>query len=158
MKPAAGILGVITHPAQGAWKTMQKSWAREQEQYNRKTRMFEGVTAVQGGSKLDHDEIIERFRNAKPATKDRKKKYKDMAEKEMYTDAKPRLPDRTYTSSISSRASTSSPSTPRSEPAAQISIASQDEDDAAFERDLEMAKQLSLAEQRGYERGLAGAK
>jgi hypothetical protein len=34
----------------------------------------------------------------------------------------------------------------------------EDEEDAAFERELEMAKQLSLAEQRGYERAMAQMK
>lgn len=190
MKPAAGILGAIAHPAEGAWKSMQKSWAREQEQFQRTTRISDGVGAVKGGTKLDQNEILTRFKNAQPTTKDRKKKYKDMAEKEMDTDDKPRLPERTYTGSTYT-GSTSSPTpdvkpplpprTPRtyndstappsytdskasmspsfsgSDTTAQTSAASQD-DDAAFERDLELAKQLSLAEQRGYERGLAGAR
>lgn len=159
MRPAAGMVGALAHPAQGAWKSLQKSWAQEQEQYQRQTRIADGVGAVQGGSRLDRDGIVEKFRQAKATTNDRQKAYKDIAEKEMYGNDQQHSTStlRTYASSTSSRASISSATSVRSEIAAQASTASQDED-ASFERDLEFAKQLSLAEQRGYERGLARAK
>jgi sterol 3beta-glucosyltransferase len=150
MKPAAGVVGLVAHPAQGAWKSMQKLWAQEQEQYQRKIRVSDGVRDVNSSTRLDREAILEKFKAAKLTTKDRQTSYKNMAEKEMYGD---QSQDQTETDMDASHASTSTASMGT---IAQTPLPKQGED-AAFQRDLELATQISLAEQRGYERGLAGA-
>jgi len=158
MRPAAGALGLVVHPTQGAWKSMQKMWAKEQEQHQRETRLSDGVGEVQSSTKLDRDAILKKFETAKVTTKVRQEKYKDIAEKEMYgskdQDGKT---DRDTIGTETSQASTSSaPSdtTALTSPPAQ----SMEDEDALFERDILLAKELSIAEQRGYERGLAASR
>jgi len=156
MRPAAGAVGLVAHPAEGAWKSMQKLWAKEQEQYHRKTRVSDGVSDVKGSTRIDRETILEKFQAAKSTTKDRQMKYKDVAEKEMYGDQNR---DQTKTDVDASHActSTSSMETTTPTPLTSLSEQSTEGEDAAFERDLNLAKQISLAEQRGYERGLASA-
>lgn len=152
VRPAAGVVGVVAHPVQGAWKSMQKLWAKEQEQYQRKTRVFDGVKDVNSSTRLDQEAILENFKAAKLTTQDRQASYKNMAEIEMYGD---QSQDRTETGMDASHASTSATSmgtAPTPLPKQPI-----DDEEAAFQRDLDLATQISLAEQRGYERGLAGA-
>jgi len=153
MRPAAGALGLVVHPTRGAWKSMQKSWAKEQEQYQRKTRLSDGLGDVQGSTKLERDAILEKFKTAKMTTKVRQKEYKDIAEKEMYGNHQDVNADTDTTDGETSQASTSALSdmTIPTSPSEQ----SFKDEDAAFERDLQLAKQLSIAEQSGYERGLA---
>jgi sterol 3beta-glucosyltransferase len=132
---------------------MQKSWAKEQEQYQRKTRLSDGLGDVQGSTKLERDAILEKFKTAKMTTKVRQKEYKDIAEKEMYGNHQDVNADTDTTDGETSQASTSALSdmTIPTSPSEQ----SFKDEDAAFERDLQLAKQLSIAEQSGYERGLA---
>jgi phage/plasmid primase-like uncharacterized protein len=139
-------------------------------QEQRMTRVLDGVQAVKSGSQVDASEIVQRFKEAKSTTPDRRKTYVDRAEKVLREDSVSTEGEQ------SAQASSSSPSTT----VAPESRAS-DEDDAyerdlaeatkqsltsgtprgrkpsegEYERELEMAKQISLAEQRGYERGLA---
>ena len=133
---------------------MQKMWAMEQEQYQRKTRLSDGLGDFRGSTGLERDAILERFRTAKITTNARQKKYKDIAEKEMYGNHQDVKADRDITDVETSQASTSSapPDTTTQTSPPEQSI---ENEDAAFERDLELAKQLSIAEQSGYERGLA---
>lgn len=153
MRPAAGAVGLVAHPAQGAWKSMQKLWAKEQEQYQRKTRISDGAKDVNASTRLDREAILEMFKAAKLTTKDRQMNYKNMAEKEMYGDQSRNQTEtdmdvpHASTSAASMRAATQTP----------LTLQSINGEDAAFQRDLELATQISLAEQRGYERGLAGA-
>jgi sterol 3beta-glucosyltransferase len=149
MRPAAGALGLVVHPTQGAWKSVQKMWAKEQGQYQRKMRLSDGLGDVQGSTSLEREAILEKFKTAKMTTKVRQKKYKDAAEKEMYGDQ-----------GVKTDRDTIDAATPQaSAPLTQTSPSEQliEDEDAAFERDLQLAKQLSIAEQRGYERGLARA-
>jgi sterol 3beta-glucosyltransferase len=156
MRPAAGALGLVVHPTQGAWKSMQKMWAKEQEQYQHRTRLSDGVAEVQRSTTLDQEAIMEKFKTVKLTTDVRQKKYKDVGEKEMYRDrgqdSTETDRDRTYTKT--SRMSTLSEP---SDTGVQNALPDQtmEDEDPAFERDLELAKQLSIAEQRENERGSA---
>lgn len=144
MRPAAGALGLVVHPTHGAWKSMQKMWAKEQEQYQRKTRLSDGISDVQSNTKLDQDTILKKWTAAKLTTDVRKKKYRDIAEKEMYG-CQDIETGRDTADSEALQASTSSVS---SDMATQTSILEQsiEDEDTAFQRDLELAKQLSIAE------------
>ncbi|KII89415.1 glycosyltransferase family 1 protein [Plicaturopsis crispa FD-325 SS-3] len=162
MRPAAGIVGVVASPLAGAWKATQKTWARAQEQTQRTTRISDGIAAVKGSSQAERNAVLSGFKKAKETTRQRQKACRDKAQEVMYGDeaSKSKAPAPTVASSSSS-STKYSPShssiakSPPSEPSK--SPPEEGEDDAAFERDLEMAKQLSLAEQRGYERGRAHA-
>ncbi|KAF9464545.1 glycosyltransferase family 1 protein [Collybia nuda] len=175
MRPAAGIVGVLVHPFQGAWKSMQSPIGRRQEQQERITRISDGIEAVRNSTESQKSEIIKKFNYAKPSTKERQRKYKDLAEKVMLEDAENDRKDSDRSrDGVSSASSSKSPPTsppkgpplsppPRRLPPPYQKAGSQktrrseaeDDEDAEFERELELAKQLSLAEQQGYERGLA---
>lgn len=169
MRPAAGIVGVLVHPFQGAWKGMQSPIGRRQEQQERITRISDGIEAVRNSTESQRSGIIKKFNSAKPGTKERQRKYKDLAEKVMLEGAETdrKDSDRSKDGGASPSSSKSSPTSPSKSPppplpppfprsGSQKSGRGEPDEDAEFERDLELAKQLSLAEQRGYERGLAG--
>lgn len=151
MRPAAGIVGLVAHPIQGAWKSMQKTWAKEQESQQRTTRVSYGVDTVKSSTKGDRDKILENFKQAKTSTKEREKQYRNAAEKVFAEneDIKSDSPPPTASSAPYADSTISSPTIPP-----RPHSTSQGEE-AAFEKDLELATQLSLAEQRGYEPGLS---
>lgn len=168
MKPAAGILGAIVHPAQGAWKSAQKQTvARKQEQHQRSTRIEDGKLAVERSTHEERSIILKRFEASKAEAPARKKAWKERAETALKEDApqSETADSASGPSNPTSDKSSVSATSPRSEVSTTIDTRSNTlpptpappaaDDDAAFERDLEMAKQLSLAEQRGYERGMA---
>jgi hypothetical protein len=130
--------------------------AQKQEQQQRGVRISDGVEAVRESTQAQRTDIVQKFRQMKEGTKERQKKYKDMAEKEMYHQDEGAA--ESGESATFSGPSASAPPTPQqstSAPTPAVPHQTEEEEDAAFERDLEMAKQLSLAEQKGYERGLA---
>jgi len=121
MKPAAGILGLVVHPTQGAWKSMQKTWAKEQEQHQRNVRLSDGAFEVKCSNALDRNAILEKFETAKMTTNVRQKTYKGLAEKEMYG---------SHVVNMTALGEQTTDS---------------EYEDAIFERDLHLAKQLSIA-------------
>jgi sterol 3beta-glucosyltransferase len=135
MRPAAGAIGLVAHPLQGAWRSLQKNWATELKQSGRSTRIRDGEEDVKNSSKEQRHRILETFEAVKKTVEERKKKYKEEAEKVMYG-----MTDR------EAEAVSSGSSRP------EMSLESSNMDDGdSFERDLEMAKRLSL---RDYERDL----
>ncbi|KAJ7272823.1 UDP-Glycosyltransferase/glycogen phosphorylase [Mycena rebaudengoi] len=156
IRPAGGIVGFVAHPLRGLWKSVQSPMAQKQEQQQRGVRISDGVEAVRESTQAQRTDIVQKFRQMKEGTKERQKKYKDMAEKEMYHQDEGAA--ESGESATISGPSASAPPTPQqstSAPTPAVPHQTEEEEDAAFERNLEMAKQLSLAEQRGYERGLA---
>ncbi|KAJ6546815.1 glycosyltransferase family 1 protein [Mycena capillaripes] len=151
IRPAGGIVGLIAHPVHGLWKSVQSPMAQKQEQQQREVRISDGVEAVRKSTPTQRSEMVQKFKQLKAGTKERQQKYKEIAEAEMYEEQGSReegtsAPTSPQTPSDSTQQPTSTPPTRQQ---------TEDEEDAAFERDLEMAKQLSLAEQKGYERALA---
>ena len=120
MRPAAGAIGLVVHPFQGAWKGIESSFRRKQEWEQRMwaTRIADGIGAVKASNPLDKEYILKRFREMKPSTGERKKRYREMAES-LYVE----------------RSEENEPSP-----------ASTEYDDEIFERDLNLAKRLSLAD------------
>ncbi|KAJ6606176.1 UDP-Glycosyltransferase/glycogen phosphorylase [Mycena vulgaris] len=152
IRPAGGIVGLIAHPVHGLWKSVQSPMAQKQEQRQREVRISDGVEAVRKSTQTQRSEIVQIFKQLKAGTKERQKKYKDIAEAEMYEEP---------SSSREGESGSTSPQSPSASSAQQYASTptreqtAEDEEDATFIRELEMAKQLSLAEQRGYERALA---
>jgi len=116
---------------------MQKMWAKEQEQYQRKTRLSDGLGEVQGSTKLDREVILEKWATAKMTTEVRKKKYTDIAKTELYGNQDQDMETESNTTSAETLdASVPSNITPQIQ-----------SEDTAFERDLQLAKLLSIVEQ-----------
>ncbi|KAG6852494.1 hypothetical protein C0991_011514 [Blastosporella zonata] len=179
-RPAAGIIGAVVHPFYGAWKSLQTSTGKGQVHQVRETRVSDGREAVRNSTASQRAEIYSKFKEAQRSTDQRQKKYKEIVEKAMREseEISGRVQDQSGSGNTSASSSEvrlpeetgKKPSTTRrlppplpKRPSATQSIApsvssgssTSVDDDAEFERDLELAKQLSLAEQRGYERGLA---
>ncbi|KAF5386949.1 hypothetical protein D9615_002027 [Tricholomella constricta] len=160
VRPAAGIVGVVAHPFHGAWKSLQTATGQRQEHQIRYTRISDGREAVKASTAAQCAEIVRKFKDAQRSTEARQKKYREIVEKVMREDAEADRKAGTATEGYSDQKQKRSPpplprrtTSPKHDgPSTSVSEA---DDDAAFERDMELAKQLSLAEQRGYERGLA---
>ena len=159
MKPAAGALGVVVHPARGAWKSMERQWAREQAQFQRQTRLSDGAREVYQTGVANHQEIIKKFQDLKSTIKERQFKYKNLAEREIYGDEDTPTFTQSSTTTIATTSQTAvSPvasSTSRDPSVAELLTSHNEEEEARFRRDLEFAKRLSEAEHQGYLRGLA---
>jgi hypothetical protein len=80
------VIGVIAHPVQGAWKGMQKKWAKNQEQSQRTTRISDGVEEFKNSTMEDKERIMAMWVAMKKTKKQRRKKYREEAEKVMYKD------------------------------------------------------------------------
>ncbi|RDB19239.1 Sterol 3-beta-glucosyltransferase UGT80A2 [Hypsizygus marmoreus] len=159
IRPAAGIVGVISHPIQGAWRSLQSTVGQKQEHQIRLTRINDGLEAVKASTGTQRSEIIRKFKEAKLDIQSRKAKYKEAAEKVLREDAeidsKAGLSEGQSGKEPERHQSVSAEEPSSSRRATSALGTSGTGEDAAFEHDLELAKQLSLAEQRGYERGLA---
>jgi len=204
LRPAAGIIGVVTHPFHGAMRSLQTATGKQQEHQIRATRISDGQEAVKNSTAMQRAEIFRKFKEAQRDTQARQKKYKEIVEKVMWEDdeesrkakgasegysdykksrkakgasegyhdhrksrkakgVSEELPDYEESNAKGAsegyydyKATSSSSQTALDQDIGTSSTTdSQTEDVAAFERELELAKQLSLAEQRGYERGLA---
>lgn len=180
MRPAAGIMGMLAHPIEGAWKSVQKPWAKKQDSQQLATRVEAGQRAVKESTEQERRAVIETFKRmtTKNATAERRKtldaEAKDMLQKDKSkkltladqegsdgdstSQATPRSPSPSQSNSTFEEPEPlEKPKGPPPLPPRKPSQQNQDDEDAAFQRDLEMAKQLSLAEQSGYERGLRHA-
>ncbi|KAG9123607.1 hypothetical protein FRC07_014543 [Ceratobasidium sp. 392] len=178
MRPAAGIVGMIARPLEGAWKSVQSPWAKKQDSQQLATRVERGQLALEASTHEERQAVVDTFKRlaGKSATTERRKTMEAEAQEELQTDKSKKLTlsdenqnDEVEASShISTPTRRSSPEPVDPSPAPESKQSSnppplpprsprqpdQDGEDAAFQRDLDMAMQLSLAEQRGYERGL----
>ena len=120
---------------------MQSPKAQKQEWQVREVRISDGVEAVQRSTPAQKSSVIQTFKQLKAGTKQRQTRYKDIAEAEMYgeqnlSNKDSDEPALNSAQSPVQRTATSSPSRQQVE----------DEETDNFVRDLERAKQLSLAE------------
>ncbi|KAJ7221581.1 glycosyltransferase family 1 protein [Mycena pura] len=141
VRPAGGIAGLIAHPVHGLWKSVQSPKAQKQEWQVREVRISDGVEAVQRSTPAQKSSVIQTFKQLKAGTKQRQTRYKDIAEAEMYGEQNLSSKDSDEPALDSAqspvqRTATSSPTRQQVE----------DEETDNFVRDLERAKQLSLAE------------
>jgi sterol 3beta-glucosyltransferase len=152
MRPAAGIMGFIAYPLQGAWKSMQSEIGRTQEDRQHLTRLADGKAAVQQSSPAQRTQIIERFNKALRDTPARRKHYLEAAERAMFEDMD--LDPHEIQQATSQTGNSDVPSTSTSTTSGTLTPPTSDtgsadtslDEDAAFLKELEMAKRLSLAE------------
>ncbi|KAL0569753.1 hypothetical protein V5O48_012214 [Marasmius crinis-equi] len=163
--PAAGIVGVIKHPMKGAVKSFQNMWKTDKEKVQYSTRVADGKVAVRMASTAEKNAIIKKFEEAKPGTKERQERYAKLAAKVLYgegdddvetetigsvetgttaSSASASIPPNSVPSSIPGRVVTSSP--PPAYAAGGMATSPSDVADEWYERDLELALKLSLAE------------
>ncbi|KAJ3732112.1 glycosyltransferase family 1 protein [Lentinula guzmanii] len=154
MRPAAGIAGVIANPIQGAWKSAQSTLIKEQDQPHYRTRVDEGPQAVEFSVENERAEVVKKFKDLmqEQIVAERKKRIAKAAEEVMYgseiSEKKEQGEDMPAEHSISMAPSTSSHSTLKeSEKANNNPRSTSPSDDATFDRDMELAKRLSLYEQ-----------
>jgi sterol 3beta-glucosyltransferase len=153
VQPAAGSLSLFIHPARGAWKSVQRKWAKKQAQSQRITQIQDGKDEMKNLADVQRDEsmldkvvILDKFEVMKKTTNERKKKLKQVAEMAIMEDI-----CENETVSAASSSSPNRPSLPlslssstindivQSEDTTSEKIAVQD-DNAALERDVELAK------------------
>ena len=155
MRPAAGIMGFIAFPLQGAWKSMQSEMGRTQENRQHHTRLADGKAAVQQSSPAQRAQIIERFNKALPDTPARRKHYMEAAERAMFEDTNldpheiqqaSKLTSQTGNSDVPSTSTSTTSGTPTPPTTDTDLVDTSLDEDAAFLKELEMAKRLSLAE------------
>ncbi|CUA72150.1 Sterol 3-beta-glucosyltransferase UGT80A2 [Rhizoctonia solani] len=179
MKPAAGIVGMISNPIDGAWKSIQKPWAKKQDSRQLAVRVERGRRAYEASTEEERQGVINAFKRLtkRNATLDRKKTMEAEAKEMLQTDASRKL---TLSDDQGGSDEEAGPSNPRPmvHPVRSASpdhfAHSEDEkaprppplppkgppqhntedEEAAFQHDLDLAIRLSLAEQQGYERGL----
>lgn len=181
MKPAAGIVGMIAHPLEGTWKSVQKPWAKKQDSQQLATRVEHGQLAFEASTDDERQAVVDTFKRLTKAgaAVERKKTMEAEAQEMLKTDASRKLTLANEDNDDEKEASQDLPEAYRSSspelvapteskdgksheppplPARRPGPPNTDEDDeAAFQRDLDLAMQLSLAEQQGYERGLKHA-
>ncbi|KAF8589708.1 glycosyltransferase family 1 protein [Ramaria rubella] len=161
IRPAAGVVGVVAYPLHGVWKSGQKTWARKQGSQQRSTRIADGIEEVGRGSREERHRILTLFKDmATPEKiKQRRKEYTDAAKKAL-EESTFQPSDIGSTASGSTVTNSPPPRTPSMsrgsfEHLDEVAMPHDDDDDETFQRELELAMQLSLAEQRGYERAMA---
>ncbi|KAF5392333.1 hypothetical protein D9757_001426 [Collybiopsis confluens] len=83
MRPAAGIVGVIAQPIQGAYMSAQNTLVKERDRPHYRARVEDGRQAVQFGTDSEKAEIVQRFKEAMKDENaiERKKKLKETAER-----------------------------------------------------------------------------
>ncbi|KAG8976659.1 hypothetical protein FRB90_009096 [Tulasnella sp. 427] len=150
MKPAAGALGVVTHPARGIWESMRSNWKKHPELQVMVARRWEGQEAVKNCRNVENprSSILKAFDTAKGTTVKRKEEYTSQAETflrggdfNLEKTVEPSVP----------RSANPPPIPPRKapeqgEPKEEQPSVAQEADEAAFERDMEEAIRLSLAD------------
>jgi sterol 3beta-glucosyltransferase len=161
IRPAAGVLGVVAYPIHGAMKSGQRTWARKELWSQRSTRVADGIEEVQRSSTEERRRIVAKFKvmTTSEILKQRRAYLTDAAKAAMEESNFQAVEGSTGSTS----AITSLPKTPFSnvpdafenlDDVAQP-LDGGDSEDEIFQRELKQAKELSLAEQRGYERGMA---
>lgn len=85
MKPSAGIVGLMSHPMNGAWKSIRSHSSKHQEQRQRRsTRILDGVEEVRRSAPQERNVILNRFREAKVTTSERQKSMAEVARNALY--------------------------------------------------------------------------
>ncbi|PBK62940.1 UDP-Glycosyltransferase/glycogen phosphorylase [Armillaria solidipes] len=88
MKPSAGIVGLMSHPMNGAWKSIRSHSSKHQEERQRRsTRILYGVEEVRRSTPQERNVILNRFREAKVTTSERQKSMAEAARSAPYGDA-----------------------------------------------------------------------
>lgn len=169
-RPAAGIVGVVSHPLHGAYLTVAKRFATKPVQVQRATRIEDGLHDVQNAQSNEGALVLDAFKEAmkEGAVKARQEKYakaaKDVLEEACVEEAREGKASGEGTSASSP--SSSSASTSASRPASPVTPITEleargfdeameaigdgrygvitEEDKEQLRRDIDAAIQLSL--------------
>ncbi|KAK0210173.1 UDP-Glycosyltransferase/glycogen phosphorylase [Desarmillaria ectypa] len=164
MKPAAGICGLMSHPMNGAWKSIHSHSRKQQEECQRSTRISDGVEEVKPSTSEERKMILKRFQEAKGTTSERQKAMAKAARSATYGDVEgdvavtvdPTM-ETMSRADLERHKNAQDAKRTLSEQSSytEASGSQSDQDDTEFLRNMQSAKQLSSAEQRGYERGIS---
>lgn len=163
MRPAAGALALVTHPARGIWESIRSNWAKHPELQVEIARRWEGQEAVKNCPNLEAERsaVVKAFEAAKEKTAERKDEYKRQAAlflQEGGGSSLENAPTLTAEAAGSTSATDDPPPrrTPPPLPSRQGALQArqggpstnmpQEYDQAVFQRDMEEAIRLSLAE------------
>ncbi|CAK5279180.1 unnamed protein product [Mycena citricolor] len=86
IRPAGGIVGVVAHPVMGLWRSVQPPATRKQELRIRETRLAHGVDAARRATRQQKADVVSAFKELERTKMGRQKRWREMAEKEMYND------------------------------------------------------------------------
>lgn len=86
IKPFSGLLGVVSLPLQGAWRSVRSPRSQNQERAQRHIRTAEGQEAVRGLTLPQRQEIIYRFYVMKRDTASRRQQLAALAEAKLKED------------------------------------------------------------------------
>ena len=145
MLPSAGMFGIVKHPMKGAIKSVQNLMFKGTEGVQWRTRVSDGVLAVKNSTEMERMSILKKFEEAKPGIKERQERLAKEAEEAIRKD----LVEGQAPSSSSSATPQQLPRASSNDSLSRVSTGQQthtEYDDEAFERDLALAKQLSLAD------------
>jgi len=123
-----------------AWKSVQSSIGKSQEDQHRQSRLVHGEEAVRLGTKAQRLHIIKRFEEEIRQTPQRKKLYREAIdramEKELDADVEGSKPSSVKDEDTNIEGSVEVSSSPQA--------VEEDDDDVVFAREIELAKELSL--------------
>ncbi|KAG8896572.1 hypothetical protein FRB99_008829 [Tulasnella sp. 403] len=161
MRPAAGTLALVAQPTRGLWKSAQRRFTRRHDIHLRESRRWEGHEATRKSPDLERESqaILQAFTRAKGTVKQRRDSARDEGKS---SGGGLTLEGTVRSSSPEPMPPPSSSSPPALPPRPSGAVSSQtqaqmsvDGEEEAFQRDLELAIQLSRKEQEEYERALA---
>ena len=78
MRPAAGIIGLVSHPIHGAWEEARFMFQGKEVHTLRHTRISDGIEAVRRSTSEQRMEILTKFEELKSQTSERQKAYHDI--------------------------------------------------------------------------------
>src|SRR5262249_28129955 len=81
IRPAAGIVGLVSHPIRGAVESTRNTFGRKEDSPLRHIRISEGLHTVLGSTTADRATILRRFEEAKSQVLERRNAYEDMAKR-----------------------------------------------------------------------------
>jgi len=139
------ILGLMTRHAY-AWKSVQSSIGRSQEDQHRQSRLVHGEEAVRLGTEAQRLHIIKRFEEEIRQTPQRKKLYQEAIDRAMDNGVEVEASSTDVEGSKPSSVKDEDVNIDRGGPVEVSSSpqAVEEDDDVVFAREIELAKELSL--------------
>jgi sterol 3beta-glucosyltransferase len=78
MRPAAGIMGLVSHPMHGAWEDTSYMFHGKEVHTLRRTRICDGIEAVRRSTSEQRTAVLTKFEELKAQTAERQQAYHDM--------------------------------------------------------------------------------
>ncbi|KAL7410756.1 hypothetical protein BDY24DRAFT_398395 [Mrakia frigida] len=161
MRPAAGAIGLVAHPADGAFKSIQSLWARKEVSLSLSTRLEDGQLAFDQSTSSERRALLATFAEVDKHTEERKKALEEKAKLILEGKVKKaegdeeeegesgRTPGLTLTDEEGSEEESEGEKTPKD---GKVKMERKKE---LSEGEVKLLRQLAMAEKKGYERGRA---